>query len=1215
MHKIEVLQWNFHRSNKALDSLKIDDKGRQVWLIQEPHTIENRVQLSCQGFKMYAKTAANRNRTCIMARQELKLLLNEELSNDDFTVCILEELNSSKVLVSGYLDIEKPPISEELMKIVEYANNNKLDLILALDSNAWSTVWGSHSSNDRGIQIEEFLANYDLYVMNEGNTATFENAISKTVIDVTITNRPETVINWEIEDELIYSDHRKICFDIIGEIKAEEKSTRNLTNVDWYRFKSMLNKIEYTVVETWSKETLNLAAEEWNKSVVSILDEIAPRKTIKISKKQVDWYNNELKKQKKTVYKAYKKAKHSGKEEDRQMFKTLRKDYFKSVQIAKQQSWGNFCKKVKTVSDMAKLNRIVNKNMNKSVGLLQTGTGLTHSTKESIDVLLKSHFEKSVKTQRDPDCIKEMYYNQLNIEWISLDKLKQAISEFSPYKNTVDDIKPIVLQNASKKALIRLKKIFEASISIGYTPRIWREQLVAFIPKPGKKDYSDPRAYRPITLASFVLKTLEKLCLWQIEKTLERLPISRSQHGFCKGRSTDSALTETLSKIESGVLNKGFSMAVFLDIKGAFDNVNPDLAIRILKQRLVDSRICDWYESFIKYRKVYTEINGVRDFRYVNTGLGQGLHTSALLWNLCFDEIIKKMDKDGVNCVAFADDVTLIGSGIDIGTIRSNIQRKVNQLVKWGKENDLKFNAAKTEVMIFTNKRKWQCDKIKVDGEDIEFSDSAKYLGVTIDRNLNWNEHIKNKVQSARQQLFMLRKVIGQNWSPNPKMLKWAYTAIVRPALSYGCHVWGNNLSKVQKDKLRKVNRLACLMIGKVQKSTPTAGLEIIYEIEPLHIFIERTAIATFVRINTQIRKFWSCESQITRKSHLKQLHSKAKKWGVIKESGNYGIDETNERRIEIKRYSIDEMVRKNWVEEDGKIYIYTDGSKTRNGVGYGFYIKGENYLYKKAVKMEDYNSVFQAEVIAIGHAAREASNKIHNKHIVVRSDSQSALQALKAASCNLKSVLQTVVSLNKLGLDNKISLEWVCSHEECTPDGNDIADLLAKEATENDIIENKFPPPKSYLTAKIRTASKKEWDNEWRIARDTKSNKEMYRQTRLFYPKSDNRLKDIDKYDRKRLGMIAAFITGHCNLRYHNHNKEPELYPDRTCRLCQGLGSVETVWHLVARCPSLMTLRVNIWKRYEIKEDENIRWEIKDLERFILHDKIQSLLKWNPIE
>ena len=124
---------------------------------------------------------------------------------------------------------------------------------------------------------------------------------------------------------------------------------------------------------------------------------------------------------------------------------------------------------------------------------------------------------------------------------------------------------------------------------------------------------------------------------------------------------------------------------------------------------------------------------------------------------------------------------------------------------------------------------------------------------------------------------------------------------------------------------------------------------------------------------------------------------------------------------------------------------------------------------------MEDYNSVFQAEVLAIGHAAREASNKFHNKHIVVRSDSQSALQALKATSCNLKSVLQTVVRLNKLGLDNKISLEWVCSHEESTPEGNDIADLLAKEATEKDNVENDFPPPKLYLTAKIRTESTKE--------------------------------------------------------------------------------------------------------------------------------------------
>ena len=53
-------------------------------------------------------------------------------------------------------------------------------------------------------------------------------------------------------------------------------------------------------------------------------------------------------------------------------------------------------------------------------------------------------------------------------------------------------------------------------------------------------------------------------------KTLDR------QHGFSKGRSTDSALTSMMEHIESALSNKGFALGVFLDIQGAFDNVNPN---------------------------------------------------------------------------------------------------------------------------------------------------------------------------------------------------------------------------------------------------------------------------------------------------------------------------------------------------------------------------------------------------------------------------------------------------------------------------------------------------------------------------------------------------------------------------------------------------------------------------------------------------------------
>jgi len=56
-----------------------------------------------------------------------------------------------------------------------------------------------------------------------------------------------------------------------------------------------------------------------------------------------------------------------------------------------------------------------------------------------------------------------------------------------------------------------LVHIYRASIALGYIPRIWRSSRVTFISKPGKPNYAAAKAFRPISLASFLLKGLEKL--------------------------------------------------------------------------------------------------------------------------------------------------------------------------------------------------------------------------------------------------------------------------------------------------------------------------------------------------------------------------------------------------------------------------------------------------------------------------------------------------------------------------------------------------------------------------------------------------------------------------------------------------------------------------------------------------------------------------------
>jgi hypothetical protein len=102
----------------------------------------------------------------------------------------------------------------------------------------------------------------------------------------------------------------------------------------------------------------------------------------------------------------------------------------------------------------------------------------------------------------------------------------------------------------------------------------------------------------------------------------------------------------------------------------------------------------------------------------------------------------------------------------------------------------------------------------------------VKYLGVLIDSKLSWKPHIEEKIKKAKEALFAARSTIGKIWGPSPKYAKWAYTSIVRPALTYGYIVWSRACEKQHiKHKLQTVQQLGLLQVAPVRLSMPTASL------------------------------------------------------------------------------------------------------------------------------------------------------------------------------------------------------------------------------------------------------------------------------------------------------------------------------------------------------------------------------------------------------
>ena len=86
--------------------------------------------------------------------------------------------------------------------------------------------------------------------------------------------------------------------------------------------------------------------------------------------------------------------------------------------------------------------------------------------------------------------------------------------------------------------------------------------------------------------------------------------------------------------------------------------------------------------------------------------------------------------------------------------------------------------------------------------------------------------------------------------------MKWIYTGIIRPKLTYACLTWGNKIKiKILHQKLNSLNRLACLLTTNLTRTSPQMSLEIILNIEPLDIHIKKLGLITYKRLENILDK------------------------------------------------------------------------------------------------------------------------------------------------------------------------------------------------------------------------------------------------------------------------------------------------------------------------------------------------------------------------
>jgi hypothetical protein len=138
----------------------------------------------------------------------------------------------------------------------------------------------------------------------------------------------------------------------------------------------------------------------------------------------------------------------------------------------------------------------------------------------------------------------------------------------------------VVIQKCADLILDHLYYIFQGTVGRGYYYKPWRESITVILCKPGKPDYSVPKAYQPIALLCTIAKLLTAIIadkMSRLAKNHQLLP--KTHFGGRPGRTTTDAIHYLVQKVEEAWRKGKVASILFLNIEGPFPSAVTDRLI------------------------------------------------------------------------------------------------------------------------------------------------------------------------------------------------------------------------------------------------------------------------------------------------------------------------------------------------------------------------------------------------------------------------------------------------------------------------------------------------------------------------------------------------------------------------------------------------------------------------------------------------------------
>ena len=382
-----------------------------------------------------------------------------------------------------------------------------------------------------------------------------------------------------------------------------------------------------------------------------------------------------------------------------------------------------------------------------------------------------------------------------------------------------DEISGSLIKQVLKPIVGVLTYIVNLSFEQGHFPEMLKMNKIVPIYKKGNAHLAEN--YRPVALIPIFSKIFEYCFLSRLEPFLTcNKVVSPYQFGFRQHCSTMTAIQHFYERLMEHLEHGECPAGVFCDLSRAFDCVNHRLLLNKMEAYGVRGSALGWLESFLTNRRQYVSVsykdpgNGGRscdsDVTTISLGVPQGSVLGPSLFVCYINDLISVVDP-GWAVALFADDSSFIMSSQKHQDLENICNSGMSTILEWFNNNSLYLNSSKTTYIRFhtpQNKRDHDLN-LKVGEENISRSSSSKFLGLTIDQNLNWKEHCSTLCSKLNSLCYMIRNLRAV--LPLAELLS-VYNAYVGSRLHYGICFWG--ASSASKDVFVTQKRVVRCMLG-----------------------------------------------------------------------------------------------------------------------------------------------------------------------------------------------------------------------------------------------------------------------------------------------------------------------------------------------------------------------------------------------------------------